>query len=140
MRPRLAMTVLISLAAAGAAHGQACTAFSDGTGGTSVTCPDGRSGYLRDLGGGVSAGLLGDQPFATPSTTLSNTPGFAYITPPPPAPPRIVPAEPPPPLIAPSIAPPSTSPPPLVPPQAINPSLAPLQQQYLQDQLARGRR
>lgn len=99
------LAVLFSLAAAGAAHAQACLSVSDGVGGVHVTCPDGRTGYLNNIGNGVSAGIIGGQPYATPSTNLAppfgltqGAPGATFIAPPLTAP-QIPQTPPPPPLL-----------------------------------------
>jgi hypothetical protein len=91
MRPGLAVAVLAlsSLAAVGAARAQACLSVNDGVGGVHITCPDGRSGYLNNLGAGVLGGLIGGQPYQTPATNLApplglrrGTPGAGFVSPP----------------------------------------------------------
>lgn len=125
-----AFAVAISLAAA-TAHAQPCLSVTDGQGGIHLTCPDGRTGFLTDTGTGVSAGIIGGQAYATPSTNLappaglrSGVPGATFIAPP---------------LTAPQLAPP----PPLPVPAQAAPSLnrpaglTALQQTYLQEQSAK---
>jgi hypothetical protein len=129
---------LLALAAAGAAGAQSCLSYSDGLGNTTLTCPDGRTGYIHTDPGGVASGMVGTQPFQAPAGVLamplgdpsaglptSGAPTAAYVDiPPPPAPP--VAAPPPPPTTS------AIGSPPLTP----APELTPLQSQYLQERAA----
>jgi hypothetical protein len=121
------------LGAAGAASAQACLSYSDGLGNTTLTCPDGRSGYLYTApGAGVAAGMVAGQPYAAQATTLApplgpaaGVPSASYIDPP--APPSIG-------LPALSPAPVQPSPP---PERATTlPELGPLAQDYLRQRAA----
>ena len=89
---------------AGTAHAQACLSYSTGFGDTTVTCPDGSTGYVHTGPGGAASGMIGNQPFAGSAASLSppfgpaaGVPSAAYIAPPiagpaPPAPPPSAPA------------------------------------------------
>ncbi|HTK36323.1 MAG TPA: hypothetical protein VL358_13700 [Caulobacteraceae bacterium] len=133
MRRVLALAVGLSLAAAvGGARAQNCLSYSDGLGGTTISCPDGRTGYVHDDGAGGAAGMIGSQPFAGSSASLSppfgpqsGAPSAAFIAPP------LPPPYSPPPPDAGTAAPP--------PPLASQTGLTPLQQQYLDRQPARDR-
>jgi hypothetical protein len=125
MRRVLALAAGLSLAAAaGAARAQSCLSYSDGLGGTTISCPDGRTGYIHNDGNGGAAGMIGSQPFAGSSASLSppfgpsaGVPSAAFIAP----------------LLPPSYSPPppdagtAEAPPPLTP--QTGPTA--LQQQYL---------
>ena len=78
-----------ALSIAGAAGAQACLSVSDGVGGVHLTCPDGRTGFLQDTGAGALAGMIGAQPYITPSTNFAppvglpgGSPAAAYVAPP----------------------------------------------------------
>lgn len=119
----LAAAAALGLAATGARA--QCLALSDGLGGTTVTCPDGRSGQLHtDAAGGVS-GMIGTQPYQGTAQAIApvGEAGAAYLPLPPP------PAFGPPPPQEPT---PMASLPPLTP-QA---DLTPLQREYQAEQQA----
>ena len=128
------------LFSAGAAAAQGCLSISDGQGGVTLHCEDGRIGYMRVDPAGGAAGMLGSQPYAGSASALALPPGppagypsAAYIPPPLPPPlPPLAPVAPPDP--SPATALPSLSPPP------VRAGLTPLQRQYLQDRLARADR
>lgn len=128
------MTLALSLSlalSAGAVAAQSCLSYADGLGNTTLTCPDGRTGYIHTGPGGVASGMLGSQPFQAPagvlvmpqSDPLWGVPATAYVTMPP-APPLA--AGPPPPTA------PAAASPPLTP----APELTALQSQYLQERRA----
>jgi hypothetical protein len=80
----------------------ACLAFSDGHGNTTLTCPDGRSGYLYTTPGGATSGMLGAELYQPPTIDIrplaQDGPQATYIAPPPATPPApVVPPAPPPP-------------------------------------------
>ena len=91
----------------------ACVAISDGQGATTVTCPDGRTGYLHTDAGGATSGMLGAEPYQPPTTEVrpSPLPGMqaGLVTPPAATPPPAgVTAQPdPPPPVLPSLSPPA---------------------------------
>jgi len=92
----------------------ACVAISDGQGNTTVTCPDGRTGYLYTDAGGATSGMLGAEPYQPPTAEIrpSPLPGpqAAVVIPPTAPPPAAVTAQPdPPPPVLPSLLPPGGS-------------------------------
>ena len=124
--PILAIGLLIAIPAA--VRAQPCLSLSDGSGTTTVSCPDGRSGLLHtDPAGGVS-GMIGTQPFAgtaagiDPVGAPAGVPSPSYLTAPPP--PSIA-APPPEPPVAAAIATPAPA-----------TDLTALQQDYLAEQAA----
>ena len=115
----------------GTAHAQSCLSYSTGFGDTTVTCPDGTSGYIHTDPGGAASGMIGNQPFAGSATSLAppfgpaaGAPSAAYIAPP------IAGAIPP----APAPSPPATGAAILSTPFS---GLTPLQQEYLAAQGAK---
>jgi hypothetical protein len=133
MRRDLALAAVLSLAVAGAAQAQPCLSSSDGLGGTTLSCPDGRTGYLHDEGAGAAGGMIGAQAFAGASASLAppfgpavGVPSAAYI--PPPLPPIVSPP------------PPDPSPVAAVPPLTAAPGTTGLDLQHLQDRTARAPR
>jgi hypothetical protein len=127
---RLAALILIgSVAGAGSAAAQACLSYSDGLGNTTLSCPDGRTGYIRTDPTGVATGMVGTQPYTGTATSLAppfgpptDRPGAAYV------------------FLPPSLSPPPSAPPSEPPPLASlapQPELTALQQAYLQEQAAK---
>jgi hypothetical protein len=110
MRRDLAIAAALSLAFAGAAHAQACLSYNDGLGGTTLSCPDGRTGYIHNDGNGGASGMIGGQAFAGSSASLAppfgpaeGVPSTAYIAPPLPPMVPLAPPDPPPALPTPSL-------------------------------------
>lgn len=132
MRSGLVLATLLA-AFAGAARAQQCLSYSDGLGNTTLTCPDGRSGYLYTPPGSVPQGLFGGQPYTgvpanlTPPFARPGLPSATYVDQPPPA--FALPPPPP----APSDPPPFA----VLTPQ---PELTPLQRAYQEQRLAEASR
>jgi hypothetical protein len=127
MTRALPIAAALAFASTGA-WAQPCLTLSDGSGNTTVSCPDGRTGLLHtDPAGGVS-GLIGGQVYqglasnpGLPQPLPGGAPSTSYLIAPPP----------------PSLAAPSPPPPPAVaslPPPAPETDLTQLQREYQAEQ------